>query len=101
MRVNLIIMSQILPFNFGMDYQDWVTFYKNNQDFPAILPLTNPEEWDKETVDKVNSNARKENEIYDYLVRVPQESFNEELKRFEGLDIETIWNLIQAKSSKD
>ena len=85
MRLNHLVMEGILPFNFGMFYQDWKELYKNS-DFRELI-TTDPSTWNQETIDRVNQTAQKQLDLYNYLMSLEEKQFYKEVEKLKE-DIE-------------
>jgi len=82
MRVNTIVMSGILPFNFGMDHNAWLTMWKeSDEQTRETLIGSNPEGWTQECIDAVNQKAREESELYHRLMALSDDEFQVEMAR--------------------
>ena len=81
-RLNNLVMSDIVPFNFGMDYQEWLNFYDNYK-MPDLCP-TDPRTWSQEVIDKVNQSAKEENELVDRLMALSNDEFYIEIERLKN-----------------
>ena len=81
MRLNALVMSKIVPFNFGMDYDSWLKFYDaNHEKMPGLCP-DDPRTWTQEEINEVNQRAKEENELVDRMMALPKEEFYAELER--------------------
>lgn len=82
-RLNTMVMSGVLPFNFGMTYEDCLKFYDENKErFPELCP-TDPRTWDEATVAATNQTAQEQIELYQRLQALPDAEFNAEIDRLE------------------
>lgn len=82
MRVNAIVMSGILPFNFGMDYNAWLAMWRGvDERMRETLIGSNPEDWPQERIAAVNKNAREESELYNRLMALSDDEFQVEMAR--------------------
>ena len=80
-KLNYIVMSGVLPFNFGMDYDDWVNFYSYPEYRDAVANFTDPATWTPETINEVNRQAKEEKELADRLMALPDDEFHAEVDR--------------------
>ncbi len=80
-RLNYIVMSNVLPFNFGMDYDAWVRLYANES--LRGLVGSDPATWSAETIAEVNKRAKEETELCDRLMALPDDEFYAEVHRLE------------------
>jgi hypothetical protein len=87
-RLNYLVMS-ILPFNFGMNYDDCLKFYDRFKDKFTDLCPTDPRTWTQERIDSVNKEAKEQNELADRLMALPNDEFYAEVDRLEQLKNET------------
>jgi hypothetical protein len=79
-RLNYLLMTDILPFNFGMTHQDWIYFYDNHTTtLPGLCPKEDPRTWPQEKIDLVNTIAQQELLLYARLMALPKEEFREEV----------------------
>ncbi len=83
-RLNYLLMAEILPFNFGMDYQAWLEFYDKTT-LRELCP-TDPRSWSQETIDKVNRTAKDEKELADRLMALSDEEFYAEVERLKAVE---------------
>lgn len=79
-RLNYMVMSNVLPFNFGMDYDAWVKLYETCPELVGSDPAT----WTEEERNIINQRAKEENELCDRLMKLPKEEFYAEVKRLKG-----------------
>jgi hypothetical protein len=81
MRLQTLMMSGIIPFNFGMNYEDCLKFYDKHHDkLPDLCP-SDPRSWSQDLVDKVNQKAKDEDELVGRLMNLPKDEFNAEVER--------------------
>ena len=80
-RLNRVVMSGILPFNWGMDYDAWVRLYAQ----PDLRGLvgSDPATWTPKAIEEVNRRAREETDLMDRLLSLPDEEFYAEVDRLE------------------
>jgi hypothetical protein len=78
-RLNRIVMSGILPFNFGMDYDAWLKMYQTES--LRSLVGSDPATWTPEEIEEVNKIAKEENDLFDRLMSLGNEEFNAEVDR--------------------
>lgn len=76
-RLNRIVVSGLLPFNWGMDYEDWKALYASE----PRLCHSDPSTWDAACINEVNANAQRERAEYERLMSLSSEEFNKELER--------------------
>lgn len=81
MRLNYLLMSDVLPFNFGMDYQSWLRLWNEHPDMRGSLVPTDPATWTPETIEAVNKNAKEETELCDRLMALDKDAFYAEVER--------------------
>lgn len=83
-RVNHLMLTGVLPFNFGMTYEDWVRLYKN----PSLQSLvgSDPATWTPERIERVNAQAKEEKELYERLMALSDEEFYNEVDRLSQAD---------------
>lgn len=80
-RLNYVVMSGVLPFNFGMDYADCLAFYDKHKDrFPELCP-TDPRGWTEEPKAATDKSAADEVALYNRLSAMPDEEFYAEVER--------------------
>jgi len=81
-RLNTIVMSNIVPFNFGMDYDDCLAFYDKHHDgdLKALCP-SDPRTWEQEVKDQVNQRAKEQTELVNRLMKMPDDEFYAEVER--------------------
>lgn len=79
MRLNYLLMRNILPFNFGMDYDAWVNLW--NQNNLRELIGSDPHCWTDELKEQVNQRAKDELALYNRLTALPNEEFYAECDR--------------------
>ena len=79
-RLNSLLMSNILPFNFGMDYEAWVRFYDNAKGMPQLCP-TDPRTWDEAKIARVNATAQEQKELHARLMALSNDEFYAEVER--------------------
>jgi hypothetical protein len=72
-------MSGILPFNFGMDYSDWLALYEK---VPELVG-SDPKTWSQDQIDEVNKRAKEENTLANRLLALPDDEFYKECKKLE------------------
>ena len=78
-RLNYLMMSGILPFNFGMDYEAWKLLYEK---MPELVG-SDPKTWSQEQIDEVNKIGQEENELADRLMALPDDEFYKQCKALE------------------
>lgn len=86
MRLNYLLMRNILPFNFGMDYNAWVNLWNQN-DLRELIG-SDPTTWSPELIERVNKRAKEETELYNRLTALPNEEFYAECDRLAKDDSE-------------
>ena len=79
-RLNYLLMREIIPFNFGMDYDSWVEFYNGNPTMRELCP-TDPATWSEETRQNLNNTAKEERELVDRLMKLSDDEFYSEADR--------------------
>jgi hypothetical protein len=80
-RLNAVVMSGVLPFNFGMTYDDCLEFYDRFKDKFSDLCPTDPRTWTQEQIDETNQSAKDQTELCDRLMALPNDEFYAELDR--------------------
>lgn len=85
-RLNNLLMSDIIPFNFGMDYDACLQFYDANHETMSELCPTDPQTWSQGTVDLVNQRAKEQHELVDRLMLLPDDEFYAEVDRLRELN---------------
>ena len=78
-RLNYITTSGVLPFNYGMDYDDWVKLYANEK--LRGLVGSDPATWTPDQIAEVNKRAKEETELADRLMALPASEFYAECQR--------------------
>lgn len=78
-RLNYLIQNDILPFNYGMNYDDWVQLYSTPNH--RYLVVSNPTTWTPEEITEINKKAQEENELCERLMKLSDEEFYAEVKR--------------------
>ncbi len=90
-RLNIIIMSDVLPFNYGMDYDNYLKLWETG----GLGELfSDPNKWSQEVIDKVNYFAIKENKLADYLLSLSEEKFHSTIDELQGKSFEQILDLL-------
>ena len=77
-RMNHIVMSKVLPFNFGTNYDSWVRLYANAS--MRALVGSDPATWTPEVIAEVNKRAKEETELCDRLMALSEEDFYAQVK---------------------
>jgi hypothetical protein len=80
-RLNTLLMSNILPFNFGMDYQGWVRLWDEHPDTRGTLCPTDPHTWNAATRAEVDERAAAEVALHNRLMALPDGEFRDEVAR--------------------
>jgi hypothetical protein len=88
-RLNKLLMYDIIPFNYGMDYASCLKFYDEFHDTMSELCTTDPRSWSKDTVDMVNRRAKEQNELVNKLMAMPEDEFHDEVERIEKIKKES------------
>ena len=81
-RMQLMLIAQVLPFNFGMTYEDWLKQWNEVPDMRKLIG-SDPATWPQEQIDAVNEQAAKEQDLYDRMCSLSDEDFQSELKRLQ------------------
>ena len=80
-RLNHLLMAQVIPFNYGMNYQDCLKFYDAYHGTLGQLCPIDPRTWTQDTVDKVNKRAEEQTELVDRLMILPDDEFYAEVDK--------------------
>ena len=79
-RLNYITMSGVLPFNFGMDYEDWKRLSEGSM--RSLVP-SDFATWTPEQIEEINKQAAEEIELCNRLMALPDKEFYAEVKRLQ------------------
>jgi hypothetical protein len=82
-RLNHMVMSGVLPFNFGMNYDDCLAFYDAHHGVFSELCPTDPRTWSEETVAQVNQRAAEQIQLYERLQSLPDAEYYAEMEVLE------------------